>query len=1126
MNAQYNIEKAEYRNNVLLIGGWIFCGEDENKVDKAQISIEFAKGLKKSIEVSFFERRDVSDCFGLKYSNVGFCFSSVVKGFKSANVYLEYHISGHKERLHVLKMSGEHKSRKNEALIMSQPEIDGFCCLENFDEIRVADYKWKSIKHKQVDVIIPVYNGYQYFDKLFSTLFLTNLNMRVIVINDCSPDQRVDNYIETLCKEKNNIVYIKNEENLGFVKSVNRGLAIVRNDVALVNTDVELPEYWLERLMFPIFNDSKVASTTPYTNCGTLCSFPEMGKDNCIFENRSVFFVDSIFRDLQPSYTEIPTGVGFCMGMSYKAIKKVGVLDEANFGKGYCEENDWCQRAIEKGFKNVQIENLFVYHKHGGSFQSEEKKKLLNINIKKLEEKHPAYLQSVASYFESDVNKRYRDYALFMCLMQTEAVTTVFFNHVLGGGANDYMVSQRSKAIASGEKCIEVACNAYRGYYQISVSYKNYNVRIYSISMTKLVELLTLSKIKNIFINELVTYPDAENTLKIITDLRNLTKAQMIMLGHDYYAVCPTINLLNKDGNYCYLNCGKNNECLINNKYIADLQYTDIVKWRKMWGRFLEECDSIVVFSDDSRDIFQRAYGGRLENIEVVPHRTNRMLEVKKRYKFTDTFNVAVLGVLSDRKGLLIVKRMLEQIEREQLPISIIVVGTCEEDISGRHCIITGVYTREQLPSLMYLYDIDMIFIASVWPETFSFTTEEAMKMRMPVAAFNIGAPAERVRKYDKGIIIEKISAENAISKIVKYSDKNTLPKASKGSVLFIIEYKSFSSRYRVEHLREHLAYWGIASETLDIKDVDLENIGNYKIISIYRCSDVAFVKRITDIARKNSQKVLYDIDDFIFDYDKIAGLEFLKGEEYKNFKSYSEDICACMGLCDVLTTSTTTLAEQIRKRFPEKLVLECRNAACMEMQLLSEIAVDNYEKNSSDKVVLGYFSGSHTHNKDWLIIENVISDVMQSNPNVELLLVGVIEVGLSLSAFESRITRVSFVNWQRLPELLRSIDINLMPLENELFHWCKSENKWMEAGLVGVPTIASRNPELERVMTDGEDVLFCADESDWNNNITALINDINLRNDIGQKARTKVYNTHLTISEVNFEKIKDVIMK
>lgn len=120
---------------------------------------------------------------------------------------------------------------------------------------------------------------------------------------------------------------------------------------------------------------------------------------------------------------------------------------------------------------------------------------------------------------------------------------------------------------------------------------------------------------------------------------------------------------------------------------------------------------------------------------------------------------------------------------------------------------------------------------------------------------------------------------------------------------------------------------------------------------------------------------------------------------------------------------------------------------------------------------------------------------------------------------------RIPFGDWQKLPKLIRSIDINLMPLENELFNWCKSENKWMEAGLTGIPTVASRNPELERVMTDHVDVIFCDNEADWKMHITQLIDDIQLRQTIGNNARDKVYDTYLVTSENNYYEIVNIIV-
>ena len=61
-------------------------------------------------------------------------------------------------------------------------------------------------------------------------------------------------------------------------------------------------------------------------------------------------------------------------------------------------------------------------------------------------------------------------------------------------------------------------------------------------------------------------------------------------------------------------------------------------------------------------------------------------------------------------------------------------------------------------------------------------------------------------------------------------------------------------------------------------------------------------------------------------------------------------------------------------------------------------------------------------------------------------------------------------MDWKQLPAVMAGIDINLMPLEDSIFHCSKSENKWMEAALVKVPSVMSRNREMEGVIENGVD--------------------------------------------------------
>lgn len=244
-------------------------------------------------------------------------------------------------------------------------------------------YKATINLENKVDIIIPIYNGYDYLTNLFDGIKSnTDLNYRLIVINDKSSDLRVlpllNNYQEIFGSK---MLLVNNEENLGFVKTINKGLSLAKENVIILNSDVIVPKNWTSRLLEPIIKNDKVASVTPFSNAATIFSLPQNNFDNDFNEDLEQVNNKIQNINLPAGSLKFPTGVGFCMAMNKKTIKEIGGLDEI-FEKGYAEENDWCQRAIKRGYINTIAPNLFVWHKHGGSFNNKEKQDLLKSHLK------------------------------------------------------------------------------------------------------------------------------------------------------------------------------------------------------------------------------------------------------------------------------------------------------------------------------------------------------------------------------------------------------------------------------------------------------------------------------------------------------------------------------------------------------------------------------------------------------------------------------------------------------------------------------------------------------------------------------------------------------------------------
>jgi GT2 family glycosyltransferase/glycosyltransferase involved in cell wall biosynthesis len=641
----------------------------------------------------------------------------------------------------------------------------------------------KTIKQENImiDIIIPVYNGFEYLGALFDSIIAntTYSSYNLIIVDDASPDDKIWSFLQKFKKENSNIniKLIQNEKNLGFVQTVNKAVSLSQNHFVLLNTDTEVPDGWLERLMQPILKSNKVASTTPMTNAGTIFSFPYFLEDNEIFGDLSVDIIDSYFKQVNIAQEiVVPTGMGFCMGFNKDIVAEIGMFDAETFGKGYGEENDWCQRAILAGYKNICVPNLFVYHKHGGSFPSVEKEKLIATNLSKLNDKHPTYDAQVQEYIKDDPLKEMRDF-LIMMISANEIVSkepVLFFDHELGGGANVYTDKFVKEKIEIGESVVVFSYSLAKQLFYVRYFFAEYEIAYEMEEKEELIWLLDKFAIGQIILSQIVSYEKPLNLLSFILDIKENNNSKLIFLVHDYFCVCPSYNLLNQNGEYCGIPqditiCER---CLSVNKgqFKLYVKNTDIIQWRKEWFNFLIQTDEIICFSNSSKEIVLRAYP-ELDNEKIVikQHKVDyieRLANIEKKQDKTKV--IGVLGGINFVKGSKIVLEMVQIIEQENLDMHIVIIGDFSEKIVSDVLTVHGKYQQNEIVDLVEKYKIDIFIIPSIWPETFSYTTEEIMQMNMPLVVFDMGAPAERVKKYDKGIIVTEASAVSVINSIKK----------------------------------------------------------------------------------------------------------------------------------------------------------------------------------------------------------------------------------------------------------------------------------------------------------------------------------------------------------------------
>ena len=601
-----SIDSFSYENNVLQIIGWAF--DRAYAMENTHLAFLQNGEVVAEEPITVVYRSDVAAVLQIpEAESCGFSCVLVVHSPVETEVAVVYDTIDGEKAYPLCKIPADPGCNEIQVYTLEGQESIGnirYFKERYLEETPVFDAKIPS--DEVIDIIIPIYNGLQYFDKLFAGIEKTKMKYRLILVDDQSPDPAVREYLERYVAEHEGTVLLRNEKNMGFLPSVNRALAIAEHHVALVNTDVEVPEGWLERLMWPIFTKEKVASSTPFTTCGTICSFPNFCEDNVIFEGMPLWQIDDAFRQIRPQYATMPTGIGFCMGMNLEAIREVGLLDEENFDKGYGEENDWCQRAIQAGYTNVQVENLFVYHKHGGSFSSEEKLRLLKSHLERLAKKHPNYNSDTAAFCRRDPARTIRLYVETQLLNQLlDVPTIVAFDHNLGGGATEYLIEKRKLALKEGKRFLTVRFDIDNMRYYLEYEYKKYKVQYFAKDLEMILD--EIPRVDEIWINELVTYQKIYQVLDQILELKEKHQAHLKMLLHDFFFMCPAVNLMDAQGKYCHgADAQICNQCIPANRSNACLDYESGTAWRTHWREFLSRCDEILAFSDDTAQIFKK----------------------------------------------------------------------------------------------------------------------------------------------------------------------------------------------------------------------------------------------------------------------------------------------------------------------------------------------------------------------------------------------------------------------------------------------------------------------------------------------------------------------------------------
>ena len=130
--------------------------------------------------------------------------------------------------------------------------------------------------------------------------------------------------------------------------------------------------------------------------------------------------------------------------------------------------------------------------------------------------------------------------------------------------------------------------------------------------------------------------------------------------------------------------------------------------------------------------------------------------------------------------------------------------------------------------------------------------------------------------------------------------------------------------------------------------------------------------------------------------------------------------------------------------------------------------------------VVIAYGSGSKAHDADFATAAPALATVLRSRPHVRLRLIGDLQLPAVLAEFADRIERLPATSYAAYLGLLAEADISLAPLEATAFNDAKSNIKYIEAAILGLPSICSPRENFRAVIRDGEDGFLADADAEW----------------------------------------------
>lgn len=636
-----------------------------------------------------------------------------------------------------------------------------------------------------VDIIVPVYSGAtETVECIESVLESKNLSkFRLVLVNDCSPDARITAYLRRVAeRESARVILIERNHNGGFSEAVNIGMTVAgRRDVILLNADTVVHGDWVDRIVAAAANDPMIATVTPFSNNGEICSAPYLCKSVAVESRSQLSNFDRHAAIANELPVEVPVAVGYCMFIRRACIDEIGLFDAQTWGRGYGEEVDFCLKATARGWRHVLATNVFVVHRGGVSF-GDEKVIRIQESSRKIAERYPSYDQLIQSFLRRDppaCARRRLNLSVLHDKLSRQRVLHV--THAFGGGTDRYVRDLAQLYAHEGfanlilrfdvdGRCVLEIDTRSAGMPGLFLS--RHEERYHGSEAAELVRDLELLAPNQVHLH--APFGVSEEIMSWIGE-------QPIIAAtiHDYAWICPRVTLQSSTGEDCSavekscVDCTTIEGAHPGLRHVLQQCNYDIARYRDYFAGVLAKASRVYVGGVDVARRMREA--GTAVDFRVVAHpyveTENRCSPFNPRSR-NGVFRVAVIGSISSIKGFWQLVDCASEALKRRLPIEFLVFGDTEDNVkfsAYSNVRIFGRYPEGALHRILDNYSLDVALFLNQVPETFSYTLSASLERGLWPVVTDIGVPAERVRAAGFGDVVPlDIGADELLSTLLE----------------------------------------------------------------------------------------------------------------------------------------------------------------------------------------------------------------------------------------------------------------------------------------------------------------------------------------------------------------------